>query len=328
MSRTMRAVLASAGEWQRDTVDAPRPGAGQVLVAVRAAGINRADLYMLDGEYNPATPLGDRFIAGIELAGEVAAVGEGVTDMAVGARVMGGARGAFADYAVADHRHLLPIPAGLSWVEAAALPVGLTTEYDALVSQAGFRAGQAVLVLGATSSVGVVGLQLARALGARLVIGTTTAESKVAVLKQAGADLVVNTATDVLAEVVGAATDGSGVDVVLDHLGGTVLSASFTAVRIGGIIIGIGRLAGHHSTIDLDQLAYRRLRIHGTTFSIRTAEQRSQVYAAVAAGALPWVEDGTIRPIVDRVFSFEDARAAGAYVRSNQAVGKVVLDLS
>ena len=155
-------------------VDVPVPGPGQILVRVHAAGLNRADLYMLEGAYSPSTKTGHIYVAGLELAGEVEAAGAGVQNLAVGDRVMASTLGAFAPFALLDHRHAIAVPASLGWTDAAALPVGLSTEHDALVTQAGFTAGDSVLIVGATSSVGLVGIQLAKALGAGLVIATTT----------------------------------------------------------------------------------------------------------------------------------------------------------
>ena len=324
----MRALVGGAApDWEFREVDVPVPGPGQILVRVHAAGLNRADLYMLEGGYSPSTKTGHIYVAGLELAGEVEAAGAGVQNLAVGDRVMASTLGAFAPFALLDHRHAIAVPASLGWTDAAALPVGLSTEHDALVTQAGFSAGDSVLIAGATSSVGLVGIQLAKALGAGLVIGTTTSDDKASRLTNAGADLVVNTKTDSLVEKVTEATGGAGVDIALDHVGGQVFADLLPATRIGGMIVNIGRLGGPESTINLDQLSFRRLRVRGTTFSVRTPEERAEVYAALVADVLPAVAEGRIRPLVDRVFAFDDALEAADYMRSNQAVGKIVLEL-
>lgn len=332
MTTQMTALVGGAGrEWERREVDVPSPRAGQMLIRVRAAGLNRADLGMLHGTYNPgggpgAWPL-RTFTAGLELAGEVAVVGPGVEGWSVGDRVMGTTLGAFAPWALVDHRHVVAAPESVSWTDAAALPVGLTTEHDALVTQAGFTAGQSVLVTGASSGVGLVGVQLAKALGTSTVIGTTTSASKVGAVLDAGADHVVDTSNDRLSDAVRAITDDAGVDVVLDHVGGDLFAELLLATRPRGTIINIGRLGGSAATIDLDTLAFRRLHLIGTTFSIRTAEQRGAVAAALSAEVLPALADGRIRPIVDSVFAFDDAPLALARLRSNQAIGKIVLEL-
>jgi NADPH2:quinone reductase len=326
---TMPALRGGGGpEWVLDEIEVPTPRAGQALVRVEAAGLNRADLGMLLGTYRPGGANLGSFTAGLELAGTVAAVGDGVTDVAVGDPVMGTTLGAFAAYAIADARQLVPVPDGVSWTDAAALPVALTTEHDALVTQAGFTAGQRVLVTGATSGVGMIAVQLAKALGAAAVIATTTSASKRGALAEVGADVVVDTTAEPLAAVVLAATDGRGVDVVLDHVGGALAGQLLAATRPLGTIINIGRLGGATAQIDLDQLAFRRLRLIGTTFSIRTADERAAVAAALVSDVLPAVGDGRIRAIVDEVIPFADAHRAADRMRSGAAIGKLVLDLA
>jgi NADPH:quinone reductase-like Zn-dependent oxidoreductase len=253
------------------------------------------------------------------------------------------------------------MPEGLSWTDAGGLPVADATEHDALV-QAGFRPGDRVVVVGATSGVGMIGVQLARALGASAVVATTTSPAKAAALRAVGADVVIDPTTDDLPAAVAAATDGRGADVVIDHVGGDRFGDLLAATRIQGTIVKVGRLAGprayglftssrppwsvlpapaasqraarataapsgasSRASVDLDRLAFRRLRILGTTFSIRTAEERAEVYAAVVREALPTVADGRVRPIVDRVVPLERAQEAADRMRSNEAVGKIVL---
>lgn len=326
---TMRALLGGAGpDWEVRDVPVPTPGPGQVLVRVRAAALNRADLYMLQGTYSPDARTSELFTAGFELAGEIEAVGAGVESVGVGARLIGVTLGAFAPYALVDHRHVVVVPGTLGWTEAAGLPVGLATEYDALVTQAGFRAGQSVLVVGGTSSIGLLAVQLAKALGASRVIATTTSDGKADTLRAVGADVVVNTATENLAEAVGAATDGTGADIVLDHVGGPLFADTFLATRVGGTVVSIGRLAGAESSVDLDRLAFRRLRVLGTTFSVRTPEEIADVCAALVPEVVPAVADGRVRAVVDRVFAFDDAKAAADRMRSNEALGKIVLDMA
>lgn len=328
MTDTMHALIGGRGPtWDRQEQPVPTASPGEAILRIHAAGLNRADLHRLAGTYNPSATGTAEFVGGLEGAGEVVAVGDGVRVELVGTRVMSTIGGSFAQYAAVDHRNLLAIPESLSWVEAAALPVALSTEHDALVTQAGFTAGQSVLVLGATSSVGLVGVQMAKALGASSVIATTTNDEKAPALRTAGADVVVNTRTEDLATCVLAATDQRGVDIVLDHLAGDPLASCIAAVRHNGTIINIGRLAGASSTINVDVLSFRRVTLRGTTFSIRTADERAAVNAAVREQVLPEVAAGKIRPVIDRVFAFGEATQAADYMRSNQATGKIVLDL-
>jgi NADPH:quinone reductase len=326
---SMRALVGGAGpDWEEREVDIPAPAPGQVLIRVHAAGLNRADLYMLDGSYNPNSKTSAVFTAGLELAGEIAALGDGVSGVRGGDRVCGAGLGAFADYALLDARHVILVPPSLSWTDAAALPVGIATEHDALITQGGFSSGQSVLVIGGTTAIGLIAIQMAKALGASLVAATTTSTTKTSALIAAGADLAINTSTDGLAEAVLAATSGIGVDLVLDHIGAQLFADALAATRVGGTVVNIGRLGGPESTIDLNNLSFRRLRVFGTTFSVRTPDELAAVCAAVRPEVMPAVADGRIRPVVDRVFAFEDAKKAADYLRTNQALGKLVLRIS
>jgi NADPH:quinone reductase-like Zn-dependent oxidoreductase len=328
-AQTMRALVGGlAPDWQEQAVAVPAPGPGQLLVRVRAAALNRADMYMLEGTYNPNTKTGHTYTAGLELAGEVADLGADTAGFAPGERVMGSTLGAFASYALLDHRTAIRVPESLSWTEAAALPVGVATSHDALVTQAGFAAGDSVLVVGGTSSMGLIAVQLAKALGAGLVLATTTSEQKAARLSECGADVVIKTDSEDLVKRVGEATDGTGVDIALDHVGGQLFAQLLPATRVGGTIVNIGRLAGRECTINLDQLAFRRLRVFGTTFSVRTPQERAEVSAALVPDVLPALADGRVRPVIDRVFPFAQALAAAQHMRSNAAAGKIVLELA
>ncbi|GAA4974944.1 zinc-binding dehydrogenase [Pseudonocardia tropica] len=322
----MRALRGRPGArtWEVDEIDTPVPGPGELLVRVRAAGVNRADLLALGGGYPvPHADHDGSFTAGMELAGEIVAAGPGVTGApgrGPGDRVFASAPAAFAEYAVVDARRALPVPSGLTWTDAAALPVALETAHDALVTQAGFGAdGGAVLVLGGSTGVGQVAIRLAAALGASTVLATTTSSAKRDALVDAGATPLVG--VDALGDL-----DGP-VDVVLDLVGGDHLAAALPAVRIGGTVVQIGRLAGPSATLDLDTLSFRRLRLIGTTFSVRTADERAAVAAALTP-VLGLVGDGRVRATVDRVVSLDDAPDAVAHLRSGGAVGKVVIEVS
>ncbi|HEY0225717.1 MAG TPA: zinc-binding dehydrogenase, partial [Mycobacterium sp.] len=272
-SKMLALVGGTAPDWEVREVDVPTAGAGQVLIRVHAAGLNRADLYMLEGSYNPNSKTSNVFTAGLEMAGEIVAVGDGVDSVEVGDRVGAAGLGAFAEYAVQDARHVIAMPDSLSWIDAAALPVGLATEHDALVTQGGFAPGMSVLIVGATTAIGLVAVQMAKALGASMVAATTTSEGKKGALTKAGADVVINTTSVNVAEAILAATGGIGADIVLDHVGGQLFADTFMATRLGGTVVNIGRLAGPQSTIDLNALSFRRLRVLGTTFSVRTPDE-------------------------------------------------------
>lgn len=327
-TESMRVLMGGHGpDWVEENASVPEPGEGQVLIRVQAAALNRVDLYMLEGSYDNSVQGSGAYAAGRECAGTIEAVGAGVDASLVGSAVMAAAPGAFAGYVLIDSRFAMPIPAGLSWAEAASLPVALGTEHDALV-QTGFDKGASVLVLGATSSIGLIGVQLAKALGASTVIATTTSDDKVTALKDIGADTVLNSTSDTMADDILEITNGDGVDVVLDHLAGPPLAAVLPATAVGGTAINIGRLAGRESTISLDSLSFRRIKLIGTTFSVRTADERAVVYDRLRDGVLETIADGQVRPVVDRVMPFGDAKAAADVQRSGATIGKIVLDLN
>ncbi|MGW6007404.1 zinc-binding dehydrogenase [Streptomyces sp. NPDC055210] len=325
---TMRALIGGKGQdWTVERIDLPEQ-LGAVRVQVMAAGLNRADLYALDGTYTANSQGEGPFTAGMEIAGVVETSSLFAPRLPVGTRVMGITAGAFADYALCHPRMLVPIPDGLGFEEAATLPVGLITEHDALVTQAGFEPGHSVLVVGGTSSVGLVGIQLAKALGAGTVIATTTSKDKTAVLLAAGADIAVDTRTESLADAVLAATGGKGADITLDHVGGDLFTTLASATAVGGTIVSIGRLAGASTGIDLDTLAFRRQKLIGTTFSIRSRAELGDVVAALHEEVLPAVADGRITPRLDTVFPAERAKDAADLLRADGATGKVVLSFA
>ncbi|MFD6895631.1 zinc-binding dehydrogenase [Rhodococcus sp. NPDC060086] len=327
-SARMRALIGGKEpEWVLDTVDVPDQ-LGALRVQVMAAGLNRADLYALEGSYTANSQEAGPFTAGMEIAGIVETGSLLAPHLPAGTRVMGVTVGGFADYAIGHPRLLVPIPDGLSFEEAATLPIGLMTEHDALVTQAGFTAGDSVLVVGGTSSIGLIGIQLAKALGAGTVIATTTSEGKRGELVDAGADVTVNTATEDLAATVLAATNGKGTDITLDHVGGDLFASLPVATAIGGVIVSIGRLAGAATELNLDTLAFRRQRLIGTTFSIRTRAELADVVGALAADVLPAVADGKITARLDSVYPVARAEEAADRLRDNGATGKIVLSFA
>lgn len=324
----MRALIGGKGSnWVLDDIEPPTQ-LGAVRVQVHAAGINRADLYALDGTYTANSQGEGPFTAGMEVAGVVETGSMLAPHLPAGTRVMGITVGAFADYALCHPRLIVPIPENLSFEEAAALPVALNTEHDALVTQAGFTAGDSVLIVGGTSSIGLIGIQIAKALGAGTVIATTTSASKRDALTAAGADIAIDTTSENLTEAVLAATEGKGADITLDHVGGNGFALLPSATAVGGTIVSIGRLAGAATELNLDSVAFRRQKLIGTTFSIRTRAELGDVVAALGETVLPAVAEGRIVPRVDAVFAVDRATEAAQHLRANAAVGKTILDFS
>ncbi len=276
-------------------------------------------------EADPATGgHGREFIAGFEYAGVIVAVGPGAGVWQVGDPVMGSAPHAFADFLVADHRFVLPRPAGLAAGIACALPTGLLTEHGAL-AVAGFAAGQSVLITGASTGIGLIGVQVAKALGASTVIGTTRRADRGELLASVGVDTVVATDDHDLVEAVMAVTSGRGADVVLDHVAGQTFAQCLRATAKDGHVVNIGRLAGPASTIDLDALSYRHLTVHGVSFGFTRDWEMADVIAGVSRDVMPAVTRGEIRPVIDSTIDVEDFADVADRLRSGTAVGKLVL---
>ncbi|GGV58261.1 NAD(P)H quinone oxidoreductase [Streptomyces longisporoflavus] len=327
MAATMTALFGGTGPaWEAREIPVPAPGPGQVLIRNRAVALNNADAAMLSAADPAAGGTGAQYSAGYEFAGEIASAGEGVTTVAAGAPVMGTSPASFAAYVLADHRHVLPVPDGLGWEEACALPTGLLTEHGALTA-AGFTPGRSVLITGATSGIGLIGVRIARELKAGQVIATTRSAAKAEPLRRAGADTVVVTGEQDLTQAVLDATDGQGAEIVLDHVGGAMFAACLPATRADGAVVSVGRLDTAAATIDLDALAYRRLRLRGVSFGFTRAAELGAVIAAAGEQLLPGVARGRIRPRVDSTYSFANAAEAAGRLRSHQAHGKIVLTL-
>lgn len=326
MMRPMRAVLVDPAERRLvvDDVPAPTLGAAQLLVQVRAAGVNRADLAVTAGTYHGREP-GGRFVAGSELAGEVLAVGPSVDGWHVGDRVMAMGAG-FAEQAVVHVSVAVPVPAELDDATAGALPVALATMHDALVTNGRCEPGQHVVVNGASSGVGVVGVRMALQLGAASVIGTSRSADK----RRQLADLVaddrfVAVAPDDLVARARDLTDGRGVDVIVDNVGASALADNITAAAVCGRIVQVGRLGGRHATIDLDELARKRIALVGVTFRTRTAAERAAVVAAAWADLATAVGSGAVVPVVHATYPLEDVAGAHEALAQDRHIGKLVI---
>ncbi|WP_233500168.1 MULTISPECIES: quinone oxidoreductase family protein [Gordonia] len=325
MTETMRALVSGRGpEWLLADAALPEPGPGQVLIRNRAAATNNADLPML-AEADPTRGgHGREFIAGFEYAGEIAALGEDAGDWQVGDPVMGTFPSAFADYLIADHRFVLPRPEGLAADIACALPTALLTEFGAL-TVAGFVPGRSVLITGATTGIGLVGVQMAKVLGASPVVATTRTSGKRELLAGLGADTVIVTGDEDLTQATLAATGGKGADVVLDHVAGETFAQCLPATAEDGHVVNIGRLAGRASTIDLDALSYRHLTVHGVSFGFSRDWETVPILESLSADVLPAVARGEIQPVIDSVVDVADFQQVAERLRSGKAVGKAVL---
>jgi putative PIG3 family NAD(P)H quinone oxidoreductase len=308
-------------------VPTPEPRGDQVRVRVRACGLNRADLMQCRGHY-PAPPGSPPDIPGLEYAGEVDALGPDVIGpLKVGDRVFGiVGGGGQAGYVVTHERMAVPIPDNLDFEQAAAVPEVFLTAHDALETQAGVRPGERVLVHAVGSGVGTAAVQLAHAAGCT-VFGTSRTASKLERAAELGLDVGIDLASDDFAEVVRQKTGGAGVDVVLDLIGASVLAGNVAALATRGRLVLVGLLGGGTATIDLGALLRKRLTLVGTTLRARPLEEKIAATRRFADRVVPWLARGLVRPVLDRVFPFEEVRLAQGRVESNVGFGKVVLRL-
>lgn len=302
----------------------PVPGDNDLLVAVRAAGVNRADLRRAASHF-AASEQRSFNIAGLELAGEVIAVGPSVRHFQPGDRIMAMAGGAYAEKTIVDARLAVAVPPSLDWIEAAATPIAFITAYDALTAAAGLQAGESVLVQGASSGAGIACVEIARWLGAGHVLGTAGSVDKLARLAELGCTTPVNYRTQDIVAAVHSVTDGKGVAVVIDIVGGEMAQRNIDCAAIQGRIVCLGRVAGSEATMNLDEFSRKRLRMIGITFRTRTFDERVAVIERFRREVVPALERHELRPVVDRTFPMAEAGAAQDYMRTNRHFGKIVL---
>jgi NADPH:quinone reductase len=304
-------------------VPVPRPERGQIVIRVHATALNRGELIVGGVVHGGPEKLG-----GNEAAGVVDAVGEGVTEVALGARVMGRARGGFAEYAVMDAHQAMPAPARLTWEQAAAIPVSFLTAYEMLFPHGGLQRGECLLVTGASSGVGVASIQTAAMLGAR-TIGTSGSEEKLARLKMAGLEHGIMTRRADFAARVKEATGGKGADLVVNCVGGSVFGECMRALAYNGRIATVGYVDGVlKSEIDLGALHANRYVVFGVSNSRLDAEGRAQAVRGFVRDVLPALADGRITPLIDRSYGFDELAQAKARMEANAQVGKIVVRVS
>lgn len=306
------------------TIPAPVPGRGEVRVAVRAAGVNRADLLQRRGLY-PPPPGWPEEVPGLEYAGQVESTGDGVRSCKVGDRVMGlVGGGGYAEFVVVAEREVVAIPPNLSFEEAAAVPEVFITAHDALFSQLRLRLGERLLIHAVGSGVGTAALQLAGTAGAT-VMGTSRTAWKLDRALELGLDAGIDTSQREFSQAVMEATGGVGVDVVLDLVGGPYLAGNLAALARRGRMMVVGLAAGRKTEIDLGTLLRKRLSIVGTSLRARPLEEKIAAAQTFAHEVLPLLQAGIVRPVIDQVFPLEAASDAHRRMESNANFGKLVL---
>jgi NADPH2:quinone reductase len=300
----------------------PRPGAGEVLVKVAAAGVNRPDVMQRSGGYPP--PPGASDIPGLEIAGTVVAVGDGVERWHEGEAVCAlVAGGGYAEYCAAPAPQCLPVPSGLSMVEAAALPETYFTVWSNVFDRAGLRAGESILVHGGSSGIGTTAIQLAHAFSAR-VLTTAGTDEKCEACRHLGADVTINYRTQDFVAVVKDETQG-GVDVVLDMVGGDYIQRNIAALAPEGRLVQIAFLGGSKATVDFLPLMLKRLTYTGSTLRPRPVEFKGAIARSLEEKVWPLLAAGTVAPQIFRTFALRDAADAHRLMESSAHVGKIML---
>lgn len=294
-----------------------------MLVKVHANALNRADLAMAAGHLH-GTRGGVGTVMGLEWAGEIIELGQGVTGLLPGDRVMGS--GGFADYLAVPAAQVLRIPdANLSFEEASCFPVALRTMHNAIVTAGAFQPGESVLIQGASGGVGILGMQIAREMGAAKVIGSSTNAARRARLTEFGADLAIDTSDPDWVQAVLDFTGGRGVDLIVDQVSGGLVTPNMRAARILGRIVNVGRLGGQKTEFDADLHALRRITYVGVTFRTRTPEEVAEITRALLADLAPALDAGRFSMPIDSVFALEDFAQALAKMKANEHFGKIVL---
>jgi len=301
----------------------PTPGPGEVLIKVEAAGINRPDVFQRQGHYPP--PKGVPDILGMEVAGKIVALGPGAARLKVGDLVcalIGG--GGYAEFAVAPETATLPVPQGLSMVEAAALPETVFTVWHNVFERAALKPGEWFLVHGGASGIGTTAIPIATALGAK-VMATVGSAEKAHVCRELGAVRAINYHEEDFVEAVRETTGGNGVDVILDMVGGDYIERNLKAAALEGRIVQIAFLKGSKVELDLMRLMLRRLTLTGSTLRVRSAEAKARVAKAIEERIWPLIAESKFKPVIDSTFPLKDAAAAHRRIDHPAHIGKIVL---
>jgi NADPH2:quinone reductase len=321
----MRAAVVTEQGLRYTDAPKPTPKPHELLIKVKAASLNRADLAVASG-HRHGTVGGAGTIVGLECAGEVEAVGGDVKDFKPGDRVMSSAAGGFAEYTVTDAGRAHKIPANnMTYEQAACMPVAIQTMHNAVVGAGRLKKGESVLIQGASSGVGLLGMQIAKHMGAAIVMGTSTNDGRRARLKEFGCDLALDTRDPKWPDKVKEATGGKGVDLIVDQVSGGVMNQNMQAAAILGRIVNVGRLGGMKGEFDFDLHALKRIDYIGVTFRTRGPEEVRAIVKAARADLWPAIESGKLTLPIDRTFPLAQVADALAHMKANAHFGKIVL---
>lgn len=306
-----------------ETIPVPVPGRGEILVRVRTAGVNRPDVIQRLGFYAP--PPGAPSTPGLEIAGEVVATGPGVTRWSLGDRVcalVGG--GGYAQYCLAHETHALPVPKGISDIEAGGIPETFFTVWTNVFERGRLQAGESLLIHGGSSGIGTTAIQLARAWGAR-VFATAGNSEKCAACEQLGAEKAINYRDQDFVKEVKALTGGRGVDVILDMVGGDYMARNITAAAQDGRIVSIAFLNGSKAEVDFMPMMLKRLTLTGSTLRARSIEEKARLADALRQQVWPLIEAGKVKPLIEKTFPLAEASKAHALMEASSHIGKIIL---
>jgi len=318
----MKAAVSTPNGLELRDIAEPVPKPNEVKVRVRACGLNRADLSAARATFGHGT-IGAP--VGLEFAGEIVEAGAEVKEFKAGGRVVCAAGGGYAEYAVADYGRTAPLPAGFSFEQAAVLPVALNTLHNALITKGRLKAGESVLIQGASSGVGLMGLQIAKMTGAKPVMGSATNDMRRGRLKEFGADIAIDTRDDKWPEQVLEATGGKGVNLTVDMVSGKTVNQTMSATAVLGRIVNVGRLGGVTAEFNFDLHAMKRIDYIGVTNRNRSLEELREVMRLMRADLWDAVVAGKLTLPIDRTFKLDDAIAAQAHMKANQHFGKIAL---
>jgi NADPH2:quinone reductase len=306
-----------------ETRAVPAPGPGEILIKVEAAGVNRPDVAQRSGAYPP--PPGASDLPGLEVAGEVAALGTGATRHKLGDKVMSlVAGGGYAQYCIAQDAQAMTVPPGLSMLEAGALPETLMTVWHNVFERGGLKSGETLLVHGGSSGIGTMAIQLAQAFGAKAIV-TVGSQDKAEACLKLGAIRAINYKTEDFVAVTKEVTGGQGVNVILDMVGGSYVEQNYDAAAMDGRIVQIAFLGGPKANVNFSKLMVKRLTHTGSTLRPRSNADKAAMVAAIEAKVMPYLREGRIKPLMDSTFPLEKASEAHARMETSAHIGKIVL---